>query len=401
MANYAEHVRSSSWRAGQRYEWARSALVAFACVAGCAAPKPPDNGDCVLNPPVTCGKLSVTQLGSRPRVVFDTDAQFRGDPTTARALEQGAVGDQYALMYLLFRSDLLQMVAATTANVNGTSIDAQVSEVRRVASLCGSPELPIKRGAEGVYADLKDHVDDANFDGAEAVRTIITAASRATPEDRLAIVLGTKATNVALALTKDPSIAPKIVVYWTATNQPGADGDPGHSRRGGSGLYNIAKDPDAANYLLAAPVDVHLLQLWEGERPDVTQPRFSIGSPGLSIKGAADLPCTGPRVTSVTFPDDSQFWTAGSYANAIYGTYAGQGWRSIDEAAVAILIAHPELAGELAIPAPSYDGTQMVYPETSDHHVHVYDEIQAARVEREFLDTLEDPFISCEWSRTK
>src|SRR5437868_3154296 len=102
MANYAEHVRSSSRRAGQRYEWVWSALVAFACVAACAAPEPPDNGDCVLNPPVTCGKLSVTQLGSRPGVVFDTDAQFRGDPTTTRALEQGAVGDQYALMYVLF-----------------------------------------------------------------------------------------------------------------------------------------------------------------------------------------------------------------------------------------------------------------------------------------------------------
>jgi hypothetical protein len=333
--------------------------------------------------------------------VFDTDAQFRGDRTTSRSLEQGAVGDQYALMYLLFRSDLLQMVAATTANVNGASVDNQVSEVQRVASLCGAPELPIKRGAEGVYADLKDHVADANFDGAEAVNAIITAARRQSPEDRLVIVLGTKATNVALALTKDPSIAPKIVVYWTATNQPGADGDPGHARRGGSGLYNIAKDPDAANYLLAAPVELHLMELWEGERPDVTLPRFSIGSPGLSIKGAADLPCAGPRVAPVTFPDDNQFWAAGSYANAIYGTYAGQGWRSIDEAAVAILLAHPELAAELTIPAPSYDGTQMIYPETGDRHVHVYDEIQAARVEREFLDTLANPFLSCEWSRMR
>src|SRR5437667_10729131 len=150
MGNYAEHVRCSSRGAGQRYEWAWSSLVALAYLAGCATPQPPDSGDCVLNPPVTCGKLSVTQLGSRPRVVFDTDAQFRGDPSTSRALEQGAVGDQYALMYLLFRSDMLQMVAATTANVNGKSVDAQVSEVQRVASLCGSPELPIKRGAEGV-----------------------------------------------------------------------------------------------------------------------------------------------------------------------------------------------------------------------------------------------------------
>ena len=399
MANYTEDVRSSAGCADQRHGGVWSALAALACLAGCAAPQPPDGGDCVLSAPVACEKLTATQLGSRPRVVFDTDAQFRGDPTTSRPREQGALGDQYALMYLLFRSDLLQMVAATTANVNDTSIDNQVSEVQRVAALCGSPDLPIKRGAKGVYADLKDHVDEPGFDGAEAVNTIINAARRATTEDRLAIVLGTKATNVALALTKDPSIAPKIVVYWTATNQPGADA-PG-SRRGGSGLYNIAKDPDAANYLLAAPVELHLMQLWEGECCDVTQPRFTDAAPGLSIKGAADLPCTGPRVAPVTFPDDNQFWTAGAYASAIFTTYSGQGWRAMDEASMAVLLAHPELAGDTVIPAPSYDGTQMIYPETSDHQVHVYDVMQAARIEREFLDTLATPFVSCEWSQTK
>jgi hypothetical protein len=345
--------------------------------------------------------LAATQLGSRTRVVFDTDAQFRGDPTTSRPREQGALGDQYALMYLLLRSDLLQTIAATTANVNGRSVDAQVSEVQRVATLCGAPDLPIMRGAQGVYADLKDQLGDANFDGAEAVNAIIAAGRRASPQDRLAILLGTKATNVALALTKDPSIAPNLIVYWTATNQPGADGDSGRSRRGGSGLYNITKDPDAANYLLAAPVELHLMQLWEGAKADVTQPRFTVATPGLSIKGAADLPCTGPRVAPVTFPDDKQFWTAGSYANAIFTTYAGQGWRNMDEASMAILLAHPDLAGDISIPAPSYDGERMVYPETGDRQVHVYDEIQAARVEREFLDTLATPFLSCEWSRTR
>src|SRR5689334_21525425 len=114
MANSAGHVRSSSWCADRRYEWAWSALVALACIAGCAAPEVPDGGDCVLNAPLTCEKLTATQLGSRPRVVFDTDAQFGGDPTTFRPREQGAVGDQYALMYLLLRSDMVQMVAATT-----------------------------------------------------------------------------------------------------------------------------------------------------------------------------------------------------------------------------------------------------------------------------------------------
>ena len=377
-----------------------SLLVVPACDVGPV----PDSGQCVLSSPLTCSRLTSVQQDQRPHIIFDTDAQFHGDPTTARLREQGAVGDQYALIYLLLRSDALQLLGVTTANANGGPIDDQVNEVERVASLCGGAGVPVKRGAVGTYADLQPQLGNSSFEGSEAVDFIVASAHVATPNDPLIILLGTKATNVALALTRDPTIAANIAVYWTATDEPGAAEQTNYLsafRPGGSGMYNVLKDPEAANYLFAAPIDLHLMQLWDVRATPSTQPRFAAGTPGLGIEGAAHLACTGPRVAPVAFPDGSEYYTPGSYAGAIYGTFGGSGWRSIDEASVAVLLAHPELAESRAIPAPYYDPTTaaMAYPATAPHEVYVYDAIQGTAIGTNFIDTIREPFVSCEWAR--
>jgi inosine-uridine nucleoside N-ribohydrolase len=380
------------------------AVLSLMAIPACDVGPVPDSGQCVLASPLTCSKLTSVQQSQRPHIVFDTDAQFHGDPTTARLREQGAVGDQYALIYLLLRSDALQLLGVTTANANGGSIDDQVGEVQRVASLCGEAGVPIKRGAVGTYADLVGQLGNSSFDGEEAVDFIVAAAQVASPIDQLVILLGTKATNVALALTRDPSIAPNIAVYWTATDEPGAAEEmnllPAY-RPGGSGMYNILKDPEAANYLLAAPIELHLMQLWDVRATPSTQPRFAAGTPGLGIEQASQLACAGPRVAPVAFPDGSEYDTAGSYAGAIYGTFNGNGWRSIDEASVAVLLAHPEWAKSRIITAPYYDLTAaaMVYPASGTHHVYLYDAIEGTSIGTNFVDTIREPFISCEFAK--
>jgi hypothetical protein len=382
----------------------RCHLLALLVLSACDVGQPPDSGQCVLTAPLECNKLTDVQLNRRPRVIFNTDAQFHGDPTTTRAREQGAFGDQYALMYLLLRSDMLQLLGVTTTNASGGSIEDQVSEVQRVAALCGEPALPVKRGAVGTYAELQGMLGLASFDGQEAVDFIIAAARKATPTDRLVILLGSKATNVALALTKDPSIASRIAVYWTATDEPGAAEDPRilpTYRPGGSGMYNILKDPEAANYLLTVPVELHLMQLWDLRETPATQPRYGTGAPGLGIKQGADLECTGPRVAPVLFPDGNAYYTPGSYAKAIYGTFGGNGWLAIDEAGIAVLLAHPEWARWRAIPAPIFDPAtaKMVYPEAGTRLVYIYDAIEGTTVGADFLGTLREPFVSCEWAK--
>jgi len=379
------------------------AMVVSLAMAACEVGAVPDSGECVLASPLVCSKLTPVQKNHRPRIILDTDAQYHGDPTTARAREQGAVGDQYALIYLLLRADALQLVGVTTANANGGSIEDQVSEVRRVATLCGEPAVPIKRGAVGMYTELQGQLASTSFDGMEAVDFIIASARVSSPIDPLVVLLGTKATNLALALAKEPTIAPNLAVYWTATDEPGAAEQTNllpASRPGGSGMYNILKDPDAANYLFAAPVALHLMQLWDVRPTPSTQPRFAAGVPGLSIKDAADLGCTGPRVAPVTFPAGTSYDTAGSYAGAIYGTFGGNGWRSMDEASVAVLLAHPEWAQVRLMAAPSYDPATgaISYPPGS-HQVYLYDAIEGTAIGANFVDTVRDPFVTCELAR--
>jgi len=378
-------------------------MLLSATVAACEVGGVPDSGQCVLASPLTCSKLTPVQKNHRPRIIFDTDAQFHGDPTTPRVREQGAVGDQYALIYLFLRSDALQLLGVTTANANGGSIDDQVGEVHRVAALCGEAGVPIKRGAVGTYAELQGQLASASFDGMEAVDFIIASARVSSRIDPLVILLGTKGTNLALALAKDPSIAPNIAVYWTATDEPGAAEQtnllPAY-RPGGSGMYNILKDPEAANSLFSAPIELHLMQLWDVRVAPATQPRFAAGVSGLGIKEAADLRCTGPRVAPVTFPDGNAYYTAGSYAGAIYGTFNGNGWRSMDEATVAVLIAHPEWAKTRSIAAPHYDPAtgSISYPAGS-HQVYLYDAIEGTAIGTNFADTVREPFVTCEFAK--
>jgi len=369
---------------------------------GCEVTEIPDTGDCVLAAPLTCSKLTPLQLGRRPRILFDTDAQFRGDPTTSRRREQGAFGDISALVYMLLRSDQLQLVGVTTTNPNDGSIDEQVNEVERVAALSGAPHLAVRRGAVGTYTELQTELDEHSFDGAEAVELIISTAALATPIDPVVIILGGKATNLALALTKEPSIAPNIVVHWLATDEPGAAEQAGFSinfRPGGSGMYNILKDPEAANYVFSAPIELHLLRGWSLSATPSTEPRYSGSTASLGVKQAADLPCTGPRVEPVSFPDGSVYWTPGSYVKTSFATFGGNGGRSLDEATLSVLLVRPELAKARTLNAPYYDTTreELMLPASGDHQVFLYDEIETQAVSDEFVDALVHPFVSCEW----
>jgi hypothetical protein len=207
---------------------------------------------------------------------------------------------------------------------------------------------------------------------------------------------------LALALTKDPSIAPNIAVHWLATDEPGAAEQAGFSmsfRPGGSGMYNILKDPEAANYVLSAPIELHLMRGWAVSPTPATEPRYSGSAAGLRIRQAADLPCRGPRVEPVSFPDGNEFWTAGSYVKTSFTTFGGNGVRSLDEACLAVLLVRPELAKTRAINAPYYDTTreELVYPESDAHQVFLYGEIETQAVSDEFVDALFNPFVSCEW----
>ena len=41
----------------------------------------------------------------------------------------------------------------------------------------------------------------------------------------------------------------------------------------------------------------------------------------------------------------------------------------------------------------------MVYPAIGTHQVYLYDAIRGPSVSEEFIDTLRQPFVTCEWAQ--
>ena len=101
----------------------------------------------------------------------------------------------------------------------------------------------------------------------------------------------------------------------------------------------------------------------------------------------------------VAFPDGNAYYTAGSYAGAIFGAFNGNGWRTVDEAAVAVLLAHPEWAQLRLMAAPYYDAASgaISYP-AGARQVYLYDAIEGTAISANLLDTLREPFVTCEFA---
>ena len=164
------------------------------------------------------------------RLIVDTDANNELD-------------DQHALAYALLSGEAFRVEGITVNRTdNGGDLAAQTREARRVVRLTGiGGEVPILRGASGRYDAIAPAVDQADFDGAEAVNFIIERA-RAADERPLVVVAIGKLTNVALALEKAPSIADEMRVVWLGSNVP----EPGE--------YNLENDPSAVNPVIESGV---------------------------------------------------------------------------------------------------------------------------------------------------
>ena len=174
------------------------------------------------------------QPPARLRVLMDSDANNEMD-------------DQYAIAYLLFNGDVFDVDAiAVNRTRGGGGIEQHVEEAERIVTLAGLHDrVPVWRGASGSFDEIKSHVGDAQFDGAPAVNGIIRRAHARDPRRLLLLPVG-KLTNIALALKKDPSIAPKVRIVWLGSNYP----EPGE--------YNQENDEPALQYILDTEVEFEI-----------------------------------------------------------------------------------------------------------------------------------------------
>lgn len=151
----------------------------------------------------------------RIRVIVDTDIMNERD-------------DQHALAYTFLNGHVFEVEGVTTNSKHQWEVEPFAYEARFITHLCAS-KAPVHIGAYMTYDRIKADINKSTFDGHAAVNFIIERAHASDPDGRpLYVMTFGKVTNLALALLKDPTIAPKIkavalMTRFPASLEPSAD----------------------------------------------------------------------------------------------------------------------------------------------------------------------------------
>jgi hypothetical protein len=211
-------------------------------------------------------------------------------------------------------------------------------------------KIGIYTGANGSFEEIKDHLDEPDFDGMEAVNLIIERA-HAKSERKLVLLPVGKLTNIALALKKDPSIASKVRIVWLGSNYP----DPGE--------YNQINDIPAMQYVLDTETDLEIVMV-RYDKPSGTDAVRALLSEIEEI-----MPGKGPSIsTPVTGRHGNEFTTFGDYSISLFRNieeYHGDPpSRALFDMAAVAIVKNPSWAVKSKIPSPEYkDGNWIERPD--------------------------------------
>jgi hypothetical protein len=301
----------------------------------------------------------------KTRVLLDSDANNELD-------------DQHAIAYLLFNGDYFDVEGITVnKTVNGGDVDQHFKEAERVVKLCDLHEkITIYKGANGTFEEIKNHINEPNFDGMDAVNFIIERAHVKSDRKLVLLPVG-KLTNIALALYKDPSIASKVRIVWLGSNYP----EPGE--------YNQVNDISALQYLLDVETDFEIVTV-RYDKPSGTSAVQALLS-DIEMK----MPGLGP-VISEPVP--------GRHGNAFtnFGDYSLSLFRNIDDydgnppsralydmAAIAI-VKNPSWAVPSKMPSPELvDGTWIDRPDNT-HEITIWENFDKEKIMKDFYNSMED-----------
>jgi hypothetical protein len=260
------------------------------------------------------------------RIILDTDANNELD-------------DQHAIAYLLFNADVFEVEGITVNRTRGGGGLAQhVAEAERVVQLAGlEGRIPVISGADGAFGDIRPHVHEPGFDGAAAVDFILEHA-RATDRGKLLLLPIGKLTNIALALSKDPSIATNVRIVWLGSNYP----QPGE--------YNQENDEAALNFILDTDVDFEIALVRYGTPTGTDAVRVT------RDEIRARMPGRGPRIgEAVSGRNGGEFTTFGDYSVDLFEHIQLDGdppSRALFDMAAVAIVKNPSWARAVRIPAP-------------------------------------------------
>jgi inosine-uridine nucleoside N-ribohydrolase len=301
-------------------------------------------------------------VAQKARVLFDTDAN-------------NEVDDQHALAYLLFNGKAFQVEGITVnATYNGGTIDSHYREAERVIRLCGTEgRFPLVKGADKDFTTIKNAIHQTTFDGSEAVNLIIEKARTGNGQPLVIIAVG-KLTNIALALTKDSTIASKVRVVWLGSNYPE------------SGEYNQDNDTAALNYLLDSEVPFEMVTVRYGKPSGTDAVKVTKEEITKNMTGK------GPRVAqAVVGRHGAAFTTFGDYSVnlfehiELYGTPPA---RSLFDMAAVAVVKNPSWAKKRELPAPALVNNQWAEQPANRRLITVWENFDRDKIMQDYFKTM-------------
>ncbi|MFX0211459.1 MAG: nucleoside hydrolase [Candidatus Hodarchaeota archaeon] len=297
------------------------------------------------------------------RVILDTDANNELD-------------DQHAIAYMLFSGDVFDVEGITVNKTYyGGEVEKHLEEAERVVKLCGlSSQVKVYKGASGSFDEIKDFIDEPDFDGFEAVNFLIARAKTKSAGKLVLLPVG-KLTNIALALEKDPSIVSQVRIFWLGSNYP----EPGE--------YNQDNDHSALNYILETVNDFEIAVVRYGKPSGTDAVRVTL----TDIKN--NMPGKGPHISvPVVGRHGKEFTNFGDYSINLFENIELHGdppSRALYDMAAVAIVKNASWATTYKIPSPTLvNGKWINRPENSKKII-IWENFNKEKILQDFYHCME------------
>jgi purine nucleosidase len=296
---------------------------------------------------------------NRIPIILDTDANNELD-------------DQHAIAYMLFNSDIFDIKGISVNDTyNGGGIQGHVDEATRIVDLCNfKDKVKIIPGAVGSYSQIRENIDNAAFDGSEAVDFIISEARKISGQKLILIPIG-KLTNITLALEKAPDIAKKVKVVWLGSNWPER------------GEYNLVNDTTSLAPLLENPeLEFEILTVRYGLPTGTDAVSLSVEEVRTTMAGL------GPKVDPIVGRHGGSFNCFGDYSIELYSKY-GEAIRPIFDVCALVILKYPEYGKKTLVKGVSFDGENWALEGDPEREVIFWEDFDKAAIIKDFYSTMQ------------
>jgi inosine-uridine nucleoside N-ribohydrolase len=283
--------------------------------------------------------------------------------------------DQHALAYAFLNDDTFDIVGVTVNNtINGEGIQGHYDEALRIIQLFNlEDEMPLKKGAVGLYSDIVPHVNEPDFDGQEAVDFIIKEAKKMEDEKLVLLPIG-KLTNIALALNKAPEIIDKVKVVWLGANYP----DPGE--------YNLVNDTTSVNPVIESGVEFEMVTVRYGKPSGTAAVTVTPDEIKEHVAGkgpVAKYPVTGRHA--------GEFNNFGDYSLNLFEhieMHGNQPSRALFDMAAVAIVKNPDWAEQKTIPAPQLKGVTWIDQPGNENKIIIWENFDRYAIVNDFFEQL-------------